>query len=185
MRPIFIVGYMGSGKSTLGRKLAETLGLGFVDTDIFLENRFRQRISDMFATVGEEVFRRREHVIAEELSGMDDTVIATGGGLPCYHDNMALLNASGLTIYLEASDTMLTHRLELCKRTRPSVRDKQGDELLEHVRSAMALRRAVYEQAHLKASVDRVYNEDDEWLVARQIATHITELLSLEAQGND
>ena len=73
---------MGSGKSTIGRHLAEALGWRFIDTDVFVETRFRQRITDMFAEHGEAVFRRRERMAIEELMSMPDTVFATGGGLP-------------------------------------------------------------------------------------------------------
>ena len=75
---------MGSGKSTIGRRLAECLQLRFIDTDTFIETRFRQRVVDMFAREGEEVFRRRERVVMQELMSMGDTVFATGGGLPCH-----------------------------------------------------------------------------------------------------
>ena len=93
--PIFLVGFMGSGKSTIGRHLAEALGWRFIDTDVFVETRFRQRITDMFAEHGEAVFRRRERMAIEELMSMPDTVFATGGGLPCYTDTMDHLLEAG------------------------------------------------------------------------------------------
>lgn len=173
MRPIFIIGYMGAGKSTVGRKLADCLGLQFIDTDFFMENRFRQRVVDMFASIGEEAFRRRERVIIEELSGMSDAVIATGGGLPCHFDTMSLLLDSGLTIYLEATDEELAVRLELCKRTRPSIKDKAGAELLEHVRSAMQIRRPTYERAEMRIAVGEIATQEQEWKLARRIAQEI------------
>ena len=101
--PIFIVGYMGSGKSTVGRKMADVLGWRFIDTDFFIENRFRKRVADIFRDEGEAVFRRRERVVIEELSGMEDAIIATGGGLPCHSDNITLINKANLTLYLEVS----------------------------------------------------------------------------------
>ena len=97
--PIFLVGFMGSGKSTIGRHLADALGYRFVDTDVFIETRFRQRILDMFAQHGEATFRRRERMVIEELMSMPDTVFATGGGLPCYEDTMELLLQSGSVVY--------------------------------------------------------------------------------------
>lgn len=177
MRPIFLVGYMGSGKSTLGRKLADELGLGFIDTDIFLENRFRQRVIDMFSTVGEEAFRRRERYIAEELSGMDNHIIATGGGLPCHHDNMSLLLASGTVIYLSGSDETLHTRLELCKRTRPTIKDKTGTELLDYIREILTFRRPIYEQAHITVSIDDVLDDEGERRLAHRLARHLREML--------
>ena len=101
--PIFLVGFMGSGKSTIGRHLAEALGRRFIDTDVFVETRFRQRITDMFAEHGEAVFRRRERMAIEELMSMPDTVFATGGGLPCYTDTMDHLLEAGHVIYLRCS----------------------------------------------------------------------------------
>lgn len=173
MKPIFLIGYMGAGKSTIGRKLADELGWSFIDTDIFIEARFRQRVCDMFASVGEEVFRRREHIVIEELSGMEDCIIATGGGLPCYHGNMQLMNEAGTTIYLSASNQALANRLELCKRTRPSVRDKSGDELLEHVCQAMQQREPIYRQAHLEQSVEQLSSSEDELRLALSLAKEL------------
>lgn len=176
MNPIFIIGYMGAGKSTFGRKLASALGLNFIDTDIFIENRFRERIADMFVRIGEDAFRRREHFIIEELSGMTDTVIATGGGIPCYYDNIDLMNASGLTIYLEGSTETLAKRLEYCKRTRPTISHKSGDELLQHVQEAMQVRIAFYTQAQITISIEEIRSDDDEMRLAHKLAQQIREL---------
>lgn len=176
MNPVFLIGYMGSGKSTIGRKLADELGWQFIDTDIFIEARFRQRVSDMFDSVGEAVFRRRERVVIEELAGMQDCVIATGGGLPCYNNNMELLLTSGLTVYLSASDEALTKRLELCKRTRPSIRHKSGEELLVHVEEAMRVRRPIYNQARLIQTVEHLSSPEDETLMAQELAEKLRNL---------
>lgn len=176
MNPIFLIGYMGAGKSTIGRKLANELDWSFIDTDIFIEARFRERICDMFASVGEEVFRRRERVVIEELSGMENCIIATGGGLPCFHGNMELMNACGTTLYLSACNEVLAERLELCKRTRPSVRDKSGEELLLHVQAAMQERDAIYRQAQLEESVNDLRNEEDEVALAIKLAQRLREL---------
>ncbi len=173
MKAIYLVGYMGAGKSTVGRKLAEKLAFDFIDTDIFLENRFRRRVIDMFAEVGEASFRKRERYAIEDLSGMENCVIATGGGLPCYSDNMSLLLETGLVLYLEASDDCLCKRLELCKRTRPSVKDKSGEELLKHVQEAMQKRRPIYEQAHKSFSIENVNTSQDEWDLVEEIIKEI------------
>lgn len=177
MIPIFLVGYMGVGKSTLGRKLATELGLRFLDTDLFIESRFRESIATQFERVGEEVFRQREQYVIEELSGMTDCVIATGGGLPCFNGNMTLMNTCGITIYLHASDPTIAQRLERTKRTRPSVRDKSGAELLEHITLAMRDRRPIYETAHIRLSIEGASGEDDEWgmakILAKRIRNHI------------
>lgn len=173
MMPIYIIGYMGAGKSTFGKKLAFELEIPFIDTDIFLENRFRQRIIDMFASVGEETFRRRERMILEELSGMTDCIIATGGGLPCHHDNITLMLETGLVIYLEASDETLARRLEYCKRTRPSISHKSGEDLLRHVQTSMQERRDIYEQAHLTLSIETLTSADAERALATELAARL------------
>ncbi|WP_329904913.1 shikimate kinase [Porphyromonas pogonae] len=169
MKPIFIIGYMGSGKSTLGKKLAESMSLPFIDTDIFMENRFRQRISDMFASIGETKFRKREAVIIQELSGMQDCIIATGGGLPCHSGNMELMNESGVTIYLDVDNETLAKRLELCKRTRPTIKDKSGDELMDHVVKAMQTRLPIYKQARLSLPCNKMETPEDEDILVKEI----------------
>lgn len=176
MNPVFLIGYMGSGKSTIGRKLADELGWQFIDTDVFIEARFRQRVSDMFDSVGEEVFRRRERIVIEELSGMQDCIIATGGGLPCHSDNMELLDSSGLTVYLSVSDEALAARLELCKRTRPTIRHKSGAELLAHVQEAMQTRRPIYRQARLIQPVEHLACPEDETRMAKELAAKLRSL---------
>ncbi|MCI6154650.1 MAG: shikimate kinase [Bacteroidales bacterium] len=169
--PVFLVGYMASGKSTVGRKLARRMGREFLDTDIFIERRFRKSVADIFVSEGEEPFRRRETMVIEELSGYPNAVIATGGGLPCHHNNMDLMNQCGTTVYLKLPISNLVDRIELCKRTRPSVRELTGEALREHVTRAMALRAPIYEQAQYIIPCDEVYTLNDEERVAEQIAT--------------
>ena len=109
--PIFLVGYMGSGKSTIGRRLADRMEREFIDTDIFIERRFHESVANMFTSVGEEAFRRREAVVIEELSGFPNAVIATGGGLPCHHGNMELMNQCGVTVFLHISRERLSRSI--------------------------------------------------------------------------
>ncbi|MBB6275173.1 shikimate kinase [Porphyromonas circumdentaria] len=172
--PVFIVGYMGAGKSTLGRKLALLMEREFIDTDLFIENRFRKSVSDIFAQEGEAIFRSREKFVIEELSSFPNAVIATGGGLPCYYDNMALMKSSGVTIYLQLSAPVLAERIELCKRTRPTVRHLSGEALLQHISAALEERVAYYEQAELIISCDEVKSDQDEALLAQDIASRLS-----------
>ena len=145
---LYLIGYMSAGKSTVGRTLAELLGYEFVDTDIYIESRFRQRVADLFRLHGDEYFRQKERMILEEIAGLPDAVIATGGGLPIYHDNMDILLESGTVLYLRYSSEALAQRLELTKRTSPSVSHLTGEELLQHVTEAMRLREPIYSRAH-------------------------------------
>ena len=169
--PIFLVGFMGSGKSTIGRHLADALGYRFVDTDVFIETRFRQRILDMFAQHGEATFRRRERMVIEELMSMPDTVFATGGGLPCYEDTMEQLLLSGQVIYLSCSPQVLAARLELCKRTRPTIKDKSGEELLAFVTDMLQVRAPIYRCTHHICPIDEVDTPQKERRFAQELAS--------------
>jgi len=171
-RPIFLIGFMGSGKSTIGRRLAECLQLRFIDTDTFIETRFRQRVVDMFAREGEEVFRRRERVVMQELMSMGDTVFATGGGLPCHLDMMELLCQAGETVYFRFSPEVLAARLELCKRTRPTIRDKSGAELLEFTQRTLELREPIYMQARHIFDIDEIDSPEAEEAFAQRLSQH-------------
>ena len=169
-KAIFLLGFMGSGKSTVGRQLADELGWQFVDTDVFIETRWRQRITDMFASVGEAGFRRRERMVIEELMTMEDTVFATGGGMPCYGDTMELLREAGVTIYFRCTPEVLVQRLELCKRTRPTIRDKSGAELEAFVRTTLLERAPIYTRAHYTYDIDEIVSPRMERDFARQLA---------------
>ena len=103
---------MGCGKSTVGRKLAEAKGYDFVDLDAEVARLAGMSVQEIFATQGEEVFRQLERRAIEQLSLGDRMVVATGGGAPCYGDNMALLKAKGTTVYLKMSAEALTERLQ-------------------------------------------------------------------------
>jgi shikimate kinase len=94
MKPFFLIGYMGSGKTTLGKQLAKKLNLQFVDMDLFIENRYHKSISEIFKEKGEDGFREIERRTLQEIAGFENVIISTGGGLPCFFDNMDLMNKS-------------------------------------------------------------------------------------------
>ena len=149
MRPVFLVGYMGSGKSTVGKMLSARLGLRLIDLDTFIENRFRKTIAQIFDEKGESGFRDVEHAMLMEVSGFEDTVIATGGGTACFHDNMRLMNESGLTIYLHSSVDILAARLKHGKGHRPLVCSKPDDELHAFIAEMLMKRDPFYMQAQM------------------------------------
>jgi len=111
MERIFIIGYMGSGKTTVGKLLARSLSLEFIDLDAYIENKYRKTISALFAGKGEEEFRKIESQALHEVAQFEDVVISTGGGAPCYLDNMALMNQAGTTVYIKADPEELAARL--------------------------------------------------------------------------
>jgi len=144
---IFLIGFMGSGKSTMGRALASELKLNFIDLDTFLEEKYFRTIPQIFAEEGEEGFRRKERKILEEVSAFDDVIVATGGGAPCFFDNMDLMNNSGFCIFLDVNKESLVSRLIHAKIERPLIKGKTQEELENFIEAMMEKRRPFYEKA--------------------------------------
>jgi shikimate kinase len=147
MKKIFLLGYMGSGKTTIGKRLAKKLNMQFIDMDVFIENRYRKTISEIFAGKGETKFREMEKTVLHEVAQFENVVISTGGGTPCFFDNMAVMNESGLTIYLKASVDELAGRLSISKDKRPLVKDKKTEELKTFISGNLEKREPFYQQA--------------------------------------
>ncbi len=156
MQRIFLIGYMGAGKTTLGRALAKVMGLQFIDLDIFIEGRQHKSVSRIFADSGEDGFRRLERQALEEVSQYEDVVIALGGGTPCFFDNMELVNAAGPSIWLKPSEDVLLRRLVTGKAKRPILAGKSNDELLDFIRGQMELRAPFYSRATFTLSGDNL-----------------------------
>lgn len=138
---------MGSGKSHLGWKLANHLGMQFVDMDNYLEERNCKTIPQIFAEEGEAEFRKKERKALEELSEFTDLIIATGGGAPCFFDNMDLMNETGKTIYLNINPKILADRLMKSKTERPLIKGKSRDELVAFIDETLKKRNEFYSQA--------------------------------------
>ena len=139
MKPLFLVGYMAAGKTTLGRRAAQLLNVEFIDLDAYIESRYRKRVSDLFAERGEEGFRDIERRMLHEVAEFDNVLVATGGGTPCFFDNMEYMRHRGVTIYLAASVQTLCRRLSHAKVKRPLVAgfDADGYESLDSVDEAV------------------------------------------------
>ena len=112
MKRIFLIGYMGSGKTSMGVKLAEKLGFTFVDMDHLIEEKYLKTVSQIFAEFGQERFREIERDILHEVADFENVVIATGGGAPCFFDNIGYMNSHGMTVYIQLSAAQLADRLE-------------------------------------------------------------------------
>lgn len=138
---------MGSGKSTLGRKLARLAGLDFIDLDKYIEERYCRSVSAIFASEGEEDFRKKERKALEEVSEFDRVVVATGGGTPCFFNNMELMNQTGITLFLDVTPEVLARRLSASKTERPLIKGKTGSELDSFVAGNLLARRRFYEQS--------------------------------------
>jgi len=144
---IFLIGFMGSGKSTMGRALASELKLDFIDLDSFLEEKYYKTIPQIFAEEGEDGFRRKERNVLEEVSAFDNIIVATGGGAPCFFDNMDLMNNSGFCIFLDVDKESLINRLIHAKIDRPLIKGKTLEELEGFIEGMMEKRRPFYEKA--------------------------------------
>lgn len=144
---IFLIGYMGSGKTTMGRELASALNLTFIDLDTFLEEKYFRTIPQIFAEEGEEGFRIKERNVLEEVSNFDHVVIATGGGAPCFFDNIDLMNNTGICIFLDVEVRSLVERLIHAKTERPLIKGKSPDELHAFIEGMLEKRRPFYEKA--------------------------------------
>ena len=148
---LFLVGYMGCGKSSLGKKIAKAMGMRFIDTDAEVESREGETIADIFHYEGEEYFRKSERYIIEELAASDeDMVISTGGGVPLWEDNMEVMNQSGVTLYLKRTAEQIASRLSPHGREkRPKLRGLNDEELVAFMRDNMAQREPYYCKATL------------------------------------
>lgn len=138
---------MGCGKSTMGRALSASLNLMFIDLDTFLEERYFKSIPQIFAEEGEDSFRRKERKVLEEVAAFDNVIVATGGGAPCFFDNMELMNNSGFCIFLDVEIDSLVTRLLRAKTERPLIKGKSPDELRLFIEGMMQKRRPFYEKA--------------------------------------
>jgi shikimate kinase len=144
---IFLIGFMGSGKSTLGAKLARLVGYQFIDMDHMIEETAEMSIPEIFNDHGEEVFRKWEYDILNELCRREKLVISTGGGAPCHSNMMDLMNTHGTTIYLKLSPETLKTRLIQSSTERPLIMGKSEPELLDFIKSLLEKRELFYKRA--------------------------------------
>lgn len=149
MNRIFLIGYMGCGKTTMGKILAEKLGWQFTDMDMFIEGRYHQTISQIFAEKGEDEFRKIEKLCLRELGEYENVIIATGGGAPCFFDNMDYMTRKGDTIYIQMSPGQLASRLLSTKvGIRPLIAQLKPEELPGFIADALQKREPFYLQAN-------------------------------------
>jgi shikimate kinase len=147
---------MAAGKTTLGKALARSAGLSFVDLDWYIEQRMHRSVSQLFAERGEEGFRVLERNLLHEVAQFEDVVISTGGGAPCFFDNMAFMNSCGRTVFLDVDPEVLFARLRVARYQRPLIREKDDDQLRAFIASALAEREPRYAQAGLRFVADRL-----------------------------
>ncbi|MCX6235150.1 MAG: AAA family ATPase [Bacteroidetes bacterium] len=146
---IFFIGYMGSGKTQTGRLLAERMNLEFLDIDHLFEEKYRISISAFYKKYGEELFRTLEHKLLRDNLHHDNMVMSVGGGTPCFHDNIQLMNDHGITVYLKVPAEELYHRLSTSRKSRPMLYNKTDESLRTHIFNQVAERQLFYAQAKI------------------------------------
>ncbi len=146
---LFIVGYMGVGKSSLGKKLAIKLQIPFTDLDASIVEKAGKSIVEIFKANGEQTFRQLEAEVVREVSRVGSAVIATGGGAPMHQGNMEFMLRQGLVIWLRMDEGMIVSRLEQKSQERPLVRDKSQEELHRFVKHHLAEREPTYAKAQI------------------------------------
>ncbi len=144
---IIIIGYMGAGKTTVGKSLSKNLGIPFYDLDWYIESRMRKTVPQIFAERGEEGFRQIEYNMLHEVAEFEDVIISCGGGTPCFFDNMDYLNRMGETIYLKATPEVLYKHLKMGKVERPLLKNKTPEEMQAFIKEQLQKREPYYTKA--------------------------------------
>ena len=147
MKSIIIIGYMGAGKTTVGKALAKELGIMFYDLDWYIESRMHKTVKQIFDESGEDGFRQIEHNMLHEVAEFENIVLSCGGGTPCFFDNMDYMNQLGVTVYLKASPETLYAHLKMGKGVRPLLLNKTSEEVQVFIREQLQKREPFYEKA--------------------------------------
>ena len=158
MKRIILIGYMGAGKTTIGKALSKELGIIFYDLDWYIESRMRKTVSQIFAERGEEGFRKIEHSMLHEVAEFENVIISCGGGTPCFFDNMDYLNEQGQVVYLKASPEVLYKHLLMAKVERPLLKGKSHEELIAFIKEQLEKREPFYSKARYTLDVSLMDN---------------------------
>lgn len=153
MRRIILIGYMGSGKTTIGKALSKQTGMMFYDLDWYIETRMHTTVPKLFNERGEEAFRKIEYNMLHEVAEFEDIIISCGGGTPCFFDNMDYLNQQGDVVYLKATPEVLYNHLLMAKIERPLLKGKSPEELIAYITKHLEERAPFYEKARYTLDV--------------------------------
>ncbi|SEW53659.1 shikimate kinase [Chitinophaga arvensicola] len=144
---IYLLGFMGAGKSYWGKQLADHWQLPYYDLDEVIVEAEEMAIADIFATKGEDYFREKESELLRELSAQENFLISCGGGTPCFQENMDFMNENGTTIWINPSVEAMAERLQRKKSKRPLIADLEDEDLAGFIEKKMAERLPFYEQS--------------------------------------
>jgi shikimate kinase len=156
---VYLIGYMASGKSRLGKELSEITGYPHIDLDEVFEERYRISVNDFFMKYDESSFRRLEQELLLETESMPNAIVSTGGGTPCFFKNIDFMKKNGACIYLRVNSRILSERLEKVKRKRPLLKDVEPGEMEALVRKHLEEREPFYLQASLILDAHKVEPE--------------------------
>ena len=160
MKRVILIGYMGAGKTTIGKALSKDMGITFYDLDWYIESRMRKTVAQIFAERGEEGFRKIEYNMLHEVAEFEDVIISCGGGTPCFFDNMDYLNQQGQVVYLKAAPEVLYKHLLMGKIERPLLKGKSPEELIAFIREQLEKREVFYSKAQYTLDVSLMDNYD-------------------------
>lgn len=160
MTRIILIGYMGAGKTTIGKILAKDLGVPFYDLDWYIETRMRKKVKQIFDERGEEGFRIIEKNMLHEVAEFENVVVACGGGTPCFFDNMEYLVEQGDVVYLRGTPDVLFRHLKMGKGVRPLLLGKSDEELLEYIKENVEKREEFYMKANHIVDIPCMEDED-------------------------
>ncbi len=166
---IFLTGLMGVGKTTIGKKVAASLQLPFIDLDRYIEQQKNMSVPDLFAYFGENYFRQTEQECLQQIIQQDSFVLACGGGTPCFYENMNLMNANGVTVFLEASPAFIASRVKQSKTVRPLFKNATDESRLKIVQALSSEREQFYSKAKYTLNVEKLSTEE----VAQQVVAFL------------
>ena len=173
MERIFLIGYMGAGKTTIGKKLSKALALDFIDLDKYIQHTYQKSIYQLFEEKGEEGFRKIEQKALHEVADFENVVISCGGGTPCYFDNMEVMKKAGTTVYIQVDPEELANRLLVSKTIRPLIAGKSREELIPFIDNQLRERERYYNKADLVIKRDKLITKEDVYITVNQIAEQL------------
>ena len=166
---IFLIGMPSSGKSTLGKQIAKSLGYEFVDLDLRIEVAEGKKISEIFSLNGEEYFRKIENQQLKKIQKDTKLVIATGGGVPCFYDAMEYIKNNGISIFLDVKPAMIVERMRVSKKNERPLFDLGSKNLLIEITEKYNERLKVYQQADITIEGD-TDPESILWIIEAEFA---------------
>ncbi len=170
---IFLLGYMGCGKTTLGRKIASEYYFRFIDLDEYIESKHGNTISEIFAQEGEDTFRKYEREALEDMLLEEDVIVATGGGAPCFFDNMERIKANSVSVYIQMDAEQIAKRLKHSKVDRPLLKGKSEIELYEFIKKTLESRSQFYNRADIIFENNNISVKEALSQLSKQLKIHL------------